>query len=497
MVGMSLPFWLLIMAVLGAGIVVSWRLERESRTKVVSIILSFLFLLMFTLKYFYSLVWPIVFAAMLIILLKKFGSVILLWIPIAFFVWLPYPLPLPSFIARLLTQSSIIETAILILFFSWIIYALSMPRLRNDAIQRPTPYWQWLGLFALGGTLAFFVGSLLRPILGFEFQAAFVFLRQTCFISFFLYVLVVQRIRKIKDAEAIMIALLLGAAVMAFFIIRGERPEGYRIPVIPELNRVEYMGYFLLPFGLLLPVGGNTASAYFAMVGLLSFSLWLNGESRGKKFVGFCAFIFTCIMIVLLSTRGIWVSMLLSIFLLLFLSAKQRRGSLRKGIIGLLAVIGITYIIYSVFNTTEINERIESLVHRDMLQQDENYLTRVEQYPALGSVFLRNILGVGYMHRYATGIIHPHSLYLKLGLMTGIIGLISYLFFLILFTRYCYTRLRFVSQGSWIVNGAIAVLFLIFFYGFTGDVLARFYTNTTFILICSLAMVVVQANKET
>jgi O-antigen ligase len=396
----------------------------------------------------------------------------------------------------LFVECNLTEIVILVGFLLWGLYALVSLRSGNNIIQ-VVPYWNWLGLFFLGAILAFFMGAFFNSEVDFDAERAFIFLRSIFLISFLLYILSIQSIRTTKDSESIMMAFLLGAILMALVVLKGDRPEASTIgPALTEDTRSEYMGLFALPFGLTLSVGGNSAATFFAMAGLLSFSLWLNGSLRWQRFVGFFAFLFASVMVIVMSTRGIWVSMTLGLTVIIFLSIKRHRVSLLRCFINLLITLGVIVIIYSLTNLKDIQYRIESLLHRDLLQLDEAAMYRFEQYFKLGKVFVRNPLGVGGKIFYTQEAISPHSLYLKLALMTGIIGLISYPIFLFMLMRYWYVTLPFLAQGHWIVIGAISIVILIFTFGLTGDTIVRFYLNTSFMLICGLTTALVRANRK-
>lgn len=495
----SLEFWLIMLVILILLIVYFWYYNKITYVKILSLALTAIFLIIIVPRYLHTLSLILFFLSILIILLHIFGLTTSLWVPLAFLVWVPFPLPvLPPFMGVLLNDSSITELIILTGFILWIFYALTSSILHRGSI-RAVPYWRWLGLFLLGGIISFFVGTFLKPITGFDSQVAWVFLRRVCFLSLALYVLMVQSIRKPKDAEKIMIAFLMGAIVMGLFILRGERLLTYEALELGERTRGEFMGWFALPFGLILLVGGNTTSAHFAMVALLSFSLWLNGLLRWQRAMGFCSFVLSSILTIGMSTRGIWVAIIPSIILVIFLSVKKRSVSLKKYFIGSLIALAVIIWVCSFLlsRLTDVSYRFETLKSPASLRADSSFITRVEQYRELGAIFIKNPLGVGYMDSYKSTMIHPHSLYLKLALMTGIFGLIGYTLFLIFILRYWYAKLPLISpQASWIAIGAISVVLLILLYGFTGDVLWRPHTYTSFILICGIATAVAQISKE-
>ena len=483
---------------LALAAVACYATDRMRLARFLLIVLAFVMALTITLRFLYNpFVWAAMAVAIFAVIVRRFGPMVF-WCSLAFMMWSPLTLRIPYVTSTLLLRwSNLVEVSILGAFVLWGAYTFGPTRSRSGKEDiRSSPYLGWLLLLLLGGCVAFVFGDMPDRTVG------FVFLRQVGFTSPALYILVTKLVRTPEDVEKMMIAQMLGAMVMALFIMRGERPELWFETGAIEGGWTEGMtrvwGQYALPFGLILYVGGNTTAAYYATVASLALSLWLNATRFWRSVLGICVFALSLVMLVLTATRMIWIVAGLGFLLIAILSVKRRGASAIR--VPLVVATGAC-VIAVLFSSGRIDQgmldRVSDLRSVDSILSTRGYSGRVENWKVLWNLWLRNPFGLGFWANYPPHGMSAHNLYLMLGLSTGLFGLVAYVGFLVLSVRHWLAGLKMGDRTcNWICVGAIGAVAIILANGMSGGILWRFNLHISFWFMCSATTAAVEAARR-
>lgn len=184
----------------------------------------------------------------------------------------------------------------------------------------------------------------------------------------------------------------------------------------------------------------NIVAAYFMILFMFNLIFILRTENNYKKVFYFITIFFILLGIYLTKTRGVWVSLIISI--VIFFIKKPRI------IIPVIILFGLLALLF--YNIIE--ERILSVVY---FSQDKSSLGRIQAWLSTILIIEKNpFLGYGFdtyhllkydvMDNFLVDVPHPHNTYLRSIQESGLIGFILYYYLILKAVFYSFNFGKFV-----------------------------------------------------
>jgi len=368
----------------------------------------------------------------------------------------------------------------------------------THAGNRPHRFERYLFGFAFAMTFSLLYATILPPASDYDPIYAFNLYRNIMASTIVGYFLTRYAVDTRANALPLMYVLMATAILVAVAISAGM--------AIPSDERSIKMGanygHIALPFGFDIAIGGNTSALYLLIFLYLSFSILISTRKNVSRLLYGVAFAVLLYALIRLATRGV---LLIAPFGCLLIGAMTTIRQLDKGTRGIAMWI-ISAVLIAGASQYIMNNYEKILFSMDFFQSEKlgtfvggfetlkNETTleyRLEQYSAYMDAILRNPFGYGIMGDYPMYHTPPHSLLIKLLMISGWFGLLSYLAFMISMTWFWFRRIPYVEPGARaILLGMIAVnvSFLALSWGY--DVVSRFPIQLTYLLLCGLATIV-------
>jgi hypothetical protein len=259
-------------------------------------------------------------------------------------------------------------------------------------------------------------------------------------------------------------------------------------------------GRVALPFGMDISFGGNTGALYLLIFVYLSFSILISSRKTVSRMLYGVAFAVLIYALIRVATRGVLLIAPFGCLLIGVMTIRQPNIGTRR-----IAMWIISAVLFAGGSHYIMNHYERILFSMDVFQSDKlgtlvggfeslkNVTTfeyRLEQYSAYADTILHNPFGYGIMGDYHIYQLQPHSLIIKLLMISGWFGLLFYLAFMINMTWFWFRRFPYVEPGARaLLLGMIAVnvSFLALSWGY--DIVSRFPIHLTYFLLCGLATV--------
>lgn len=377
--------------------------------------------------------------------------------------------------------------------------ALTFPTVIRTLVSRHSGIGQrYLLLYCLGIFLTL-VGSLLfNDSSNYNFEESLGFFRRAFVSSLLIFLMVQGQVKKIVQAQRIILIVLGIGIVVGIFIITGS----YVLDIRQNVEEGIRVGMINLPAGMTISVGGSTMALYFLVILLAGWSMTINCRGYLLLF-GLVTFSVSLIVLVLLVSRGVIIIAIPALFLVTFLSMKTAK---KKTIVTLLLVCCLVSLTAPVVLEKTINylgsyqiKRLEAL-QENRLEKHETLLVRLQQFEEYLPLIIMNPWGYGYLERYDVKTIpQPESLYLRVGLYSGILGFIGYFGFLIVNMKFWLGNIKIINEEYiWAPIAAFVSVGCIVCMGWGYSFFHRPHLNLPFmIFIVSTSVLCRLARKDT
>jgi hypothetical protein len=374
---------------------------------------------------------------------------------------------------------------------------LVVRRNHTHAGNGPRRFDRYLYGFAFAMTVSFLYATILPPASDYDPIYAFTLYRNIMASTVVGYFLTRYAVDTRTKALPLMYVLMAAAILVAVAVSAGRA-----IPSNEKLAELgANFGHIALPFGMEFIIGGNTGALYILIFLYLSFSILISTRKRVGRILYGAVFAVFVIALIRMATRSALLIAPLGCLLIWVMTIRQPyKGKKRIGmwIISTILFAGASYYIMDNYQRVLSPMDVFQFEKLDMLEGGiENirnistFEYRVGQYSAYWDTILHNPFGYGIMGDYHIYHIQPHSLIIKLLMISGWFGLLSYLAFMMSTTWFWFRRFPYVEPGARaLLLGMIAVnvSFLILSWGY--DVVSRFPIQLNYILLCGLATVV-------
>lgn len=393
-----------------------------------------------------------------------------------------------------LTNLDATEVLVILLGYYVIILYLcrDLPKQPISPINQIEPY---LIYFISAMTLTLILSLFISPTTIYDPIHALVMYRK-CIISiiggYFITKYIVTDNNKVKP---VLITFFIIVLLISYAICTG-RVTNLVDPKFTEVGAA--FGSIELPLNNNIVLGGNTASLYLLMFAFIGFSFLLNSRGPIKKVLFSIIVLATCAGILFLGTRATTVFLPLGygfIFALTFFNLN--RAAVIKLLICGVIVLALMYLIFSQFDFVLSRlpqfqqEKLGALMPGGDALEENTFIIRLEQYKAFLETILTNPFGYGLMGIYPQFRITPHSLILRLLLISGWLGFICYYIFIIKMTWYWYGMINRVDKfAKSLLIGMITMNVTLISLSWGYDFIGRFDIQLTYFVICGLAMAV-------
>jgi hypothetical protein len=383
---------------------------------------------------------------------------------------------------------------VIILFMGWM-GMLVVRRKHAHAGNGHRRLERYLIGFAIAMTFSFLYATILPPASDYDPIYAFTLYRNIMASTVVSYFVTRYAVDTRAKALPLMYVLMAAAILVAVAVSTGRAIPSNELLADLGAN----FGHIALPFGMDISIGGNTGAMYLLMFLYLNFSILIVTKKTLGRILSGVAFSVLVFALIRMGTRGVLLIAPLGCLLIGVMTIRQHeKGTTRiaKGII--LTVLFIAY-----YSMNHLESILSSL---DVFQSDKfsmlgggfeslksisTFEYRLGQYLAYGDTILHNPFGYGIMGDYHMYYIQPHSLIIKLLMISGWFGLLSYLAFMLSTTWFWVRRFPYVEPGARaLLLGMIAVnvSFLALSWGY--DIVSRFPIQLNYFLLCGLATVV-------
>lgn len=262
------------------------------------------------------------------------------------------------------------------------------------------------------------------------------------------------------------------------------------IGIVAYFNMIPMSDHFLL-FGRVKSTfkDPNVFGPFLVMPALFAISIAeLSGTKMFKKIIYLLCFLLLSTGIILSYSRAAWGNFAISLLLYLLITKRAYLKNRMKTIIMIL-IIGVPCLIY--FIQTPLVQDL--LVSRLMIKgyDSDRFSTQREAF----DMGVANPLGIGPGQSESTFQYAPHSLYARIFTENGLLGLLSYVFFLA-------SCLYSSFQKYWQSTSKYSVLFLVIFSSLAGLIFNSLFIDTLhwrhLWVISALALFpVIQAKDQT
>lgn len=383
--------------------------------------------------------------------------------------------------------------------FVIVMVALTFPIvLRTLSSRRQGIGQRYLLLYCLGIFLAFAWSLLFNDSSNYNFEESLGFFRRAIVSSLLIFIFAQGQIKNSVQAHRILLIVLGVGVIVGLFIITGS----YVLDVRQEVDEGIRIGMINLPAGMTISVGGTTMAFYYLVILLAGWSMIIN--CRGYLFLfGLVTFSTSLIVLVLLASRGVIIIAIPALFLIAFLSMRIVK---KKTIVTLLLMCFLLILTTPIFLEKAIMhlgsyqiKRFETL-QDNRIEGHETLLVRLQQFEDYIPLIISNPLGYGYLERYNVSTIpQPESLYLRLGLYSGVLGFIGYFGFLIANMKFWLISIKVMNKEYiWAPIAAFVSVGCIISMGWGYSLYHRHHLNLPFmIIILSTSVLCRMARKDT
>lgn len=393
-------FFISIITVISTAVITSFFITRYTRGGQFLAVLAGLGILMFLTKPIY---W---------------------FYPIMIFFW--YPSVLGN---RVLSNFLPVATLAEIYFYVCFLLFIGISALKKRDIIKyisNTPLLLPIILFFIGACISFrFGGHFYGPY-------EYALFRKNCIYGPLVYLLATGMIRRDLDSEMLSLALLIGTCLFGVYIYSHYYGWG-GAPLIDAPGRLGTQD--TLKDTLRFYINPNLLGHQMAMLIPLATAFYVGSKKIYQRYISIIAVIFLCFILAISGARAAMAGAFCGICVVLLLSLRFGVLSFSKLFLSLrrLFFFAITVVIagYILGGFNEmVSDRLQSIIY---FQTDPSYLGRTRIWLSLLKLFLQNPIGMGFREVYNLGYVSasPHSVYLSLGLQTGILGLGSFLWFII------------------------------------------------------------------
>lgn len=258
-------------------------------------------------------------------------------------------------------------------------------------------------------------------------------------------------------------------------------------------------------------------SLFSSIFGLSSLMFINKDNSYVKNFIFFTAFVFGILASILSGGRGVWISAILSLGIILFVNPVNWKLRVR-----FIAVILFSSIFISAYFApqTGVKSRVDAALSNVVSWAESSKVNtsagaRLEMWKASYMIIKENsLIGVGEgnyakhqkklidrgkIDEFVGNFTHPHNEYITSLVEQGLIGLFSFVLLLLLPLKYFYIEMSKkpgTHQGSLAIVGAFIILHYLF-YSFTANVFAHQSTMLFFAVLLSVIIGHIAFNKKT
>ncbi len=258
-------------------------------------------------------------------------------------------------------------------------------------------------------------------------------------------------------------------------------------------------------------------SLFSSIFGLSSLMFINKDNSYVKNFIFFTAFVFGILASILSGGRGVWISAILSLGVILFVNPVNWK--LRARLIAVLLFSSIFISAYLV-PQTGVKSRVDAALSNVVSWAESSKVNtsagaRLEMWKASYMIIKENsLIGVGEgnyakhqkklidrgeIDEFVSNFTHPHNEYITSLVEQGLIGLFSFVLLLLFPLKYFYIEMSkkpSTHQGSLAIVGAFIILHYLF-YSFTANVFAHQSTILFFAVLLSVIIGHIAFNKKT
>lgn len=257
-------------------------------------------------------------------------------------------------------------------------------------------------------------------------------------------------------------------------------------------------------------------SLFSSIFGLSSLMFLKKNNSHMKNFIFFTAFVFGILASILSGGRGVWISAVLSLLIILFINPMNWSGKIKFVII----LLFLTNFIGAYFvPETGVKNRIDAAMSNvtswmssgkannssgARLEMWKASLEIIKQNPMIGvgednyAMHQKKLIDQGKIDKFVGNFTHPHNEYLSSLVEQGLVGLFSFILLLLLPLKYIYIEMKKnpnTYQGSLAIVGVFIILHYLF-YSFTANVFAHQSTMLFFAVMLVIVIGHLTFNKK-
>ncbi len=365
--------------------------------------------------------------------------------------------------------------------------------LRRPGARPATSFDRWMAGFAIALTVSFLYGIAAPPTDDYSSGVASVLYRTVLVATAGGYFLARGVAGTRTHAFALVCVLAAVGAAIAWAIISGGVQNSD-----PRLEATGAVyGTIELPLSAHVQFGGNTGALYLmpffylCVAAVIAAPWW-----PAQILCGLAAALFGSALLAL-ATRGVLIAIPFGCAAMLILSWRRASGQRQqtgRHAWALVLAAAVAVFVHANFQrfTASMGEfqeqKLSVLTDRDTpVMPAATLVARLDQYEYYAATALRNPLGYGMMTEYPFRLGQPHSLILKLMMMSGWLGLATYLAALIGMTRFWFERLPHVAESSRpFLLGMIATNATLLALSWGYDIFLRFGILLTHSLLCGL-----------
>ncbi len=359
---------------------------------------------------------------------------------LVFIYWLPFRLGLGTHVSHSLTNMYPTEFCMWLLCVGIFIHGIrSKSSQFNYAVSR-LPFLPFALLFA--GSIA------ANLVSGNYFPETEVFqIRILCFLPAVLCFLLIYFIKTMKQAEHLVWIFLISSGLLGLIFLLFPDTSNLTTQLSKETGRL--MKTFKIPLFGTMFMSAETTAECFTFVIVLSFGLWLNYPSYRGRLIAAAVLVIASLIIIRGQARGAIVGTTCSVIVIQALSLRFNRLPSRSSLQSLLKPAILVFSLLFAFWYHARFSTIESFRHRGLtffggLYDASVKSGRTQRWQTAFDVAIDNPFGVGMWgfpdaskQSWAA-----HNLYLFLWLSFGIIGLIAFFWFFLLYVKACWSGLH-------------------------------------------------------
>lgn len=353
--------------------------------------------------------------------IKSGGLIKILNIAVIFF-WFPLKIGLKTAVP-LLSSLNLFDLGILIILLLALFDSNDNNKIKVVSSFKKFPFWAYL-LYLIGAMIAHYNSNGSAQEME---QIRTMYILPGLIIFSFIYI-----IRDTKQIEIIVKQLLISAAILGLLILIGEKIGiGGKVALMEENARLSYQ--LIIPFIGKHILHMNQIGMTFAMLTIISFSIYLNHPSRSIRLANIVLITLFSLLILKTNSRHAIIGLIFGILLITLLSKRfkliRQRFVLFKGILfASIFIIGFVYLAVTTKDSA-IYERGFELINSPF--EAVNVVKRIEIWKDSLPLIFNSLLGFGLFGFPMTpdgNTAIVHNMYFFVYFSTGIIGFIAFLF---------------------------------------------------------------------